>query len=131
MARSGIHYTEPEEVLPVHSHELGALSRMENLDTKYNDHMADDFGSHKKCRKMTRTKWDKFAPYAFSKLDKDAKIETFLQLYEDYNNLKLRLNEEMDRNKKMTARIVSLEAEMAKVKTVSVLSPADRLRMEK
>ena len=55
--------------------------------------MGDDFGSHKKCRKMTETKWDKFAPYAFNKLDKDGKIETFLQLFEDYNNLKLKLNE--------------------------------------
>lgn len=86
-------YAETDGVGPVGSHELGALSRVENLDTKLNNFMGDDFGSHKKCRKMTHTKWDRFAPYAFSKLDKDAKIETFLQLFEDFNNLKLKLNE--------------------------------------
>ena len=84
---------DTEVVGHMDSHDLGTSSRVENLYAKFDNFTSDDFGSHKKCRKITQTKWDKFAPYAYSKLDKDAKIETFLQLFEDYNNLKLKLNE--------------------------------------
>lgn len=63
----------------------------------------------KKCTRATKTKWDTFAPYAFSKLEKQNKVDTFLQLFNDYKSLKVKYNEEMDRNKKMLTKVHFLE----------------------
>jgi hypothetical protein len=59
---------------------------------------------------LTKTKWDTYAPYAFNKLDKQSKTETFLQLFEDYKKLKVKYNEEVDKNKKMLTKIHFLES---------------------
>jgi hypothetical protein len=47
----------------------------------------------KDFRHQTLTKWDSFEPRAFSKLSNRHKEEQFLQLFDDYIQIKAKLNE--------------------------------------
>lgn len=65
---------------------------------------------HGKCTKVTKTKWDKFSPYSFHKLNNQQKDETFLQLYEDYRGTKAKHNEEVHKNRRLNTELHRLEA---------------------
>ena len=92
-SRGHVAFEEEGEVVQYRTGSIEKRSRLDGFD-----HLLSTFKDldHKrKCSKVTKTKWDNFAPYAFSKLEKTNKIETFLQLFDDYKTLKLKYNEEI------------------------------------
>lgn len=69
-----------------------------------------------------------FEPRAFCKLSDKHKDEHFLQLFDDYLSTKMKLNDEVERNKKLTSKNSYLESEIAEVKKKS---PDGKFEMRK
>ena len=64
---------------------------------------------HRRGKKHeTSSKWNTFQPYAYKKLSDRDKEYQFLELFDDYQEVKKRFNEEKERSRLLEADIVKL-----------------------